>query len=266
MPCWRCCCRPGIRCRSGATVWPCLAAVFGAALLYGDGLITPAISVLSAIEGLEVATKASKPFIIPLTCIILFLLFLVQRRGTGDIGRFFGSIMIVWFLTIGKPGAFCNRPEPAGGVILKPLASRGILPGQPSARHGGLGFGGALHHRRGGPLCRHGPFQPPGHQAFLAGPGLPGPAAQLFRPGRPAAFPPGGILSPLLWPGPQTATLPGRDAFDYRHDHCLPGDDLGGLSPSPSRPSSSGICPGCGYSTPRPGIGARFTFPVSTGS
>jgi KUP system potassium uptake protein len=81
-----------------------LAAVFGAALLYGDGLITPAISVLSAIEGLEVATKASKPFIIPLTCIVLFLLFLVQRRGTGDIGRFFGFIMIVWFLTLGTLG------------------------------------------------------------------------------------------------------------------------------------------------------------------
>ena len=83
-----------------------LAAVFGAALLYGDGLITPAISVLSAIEGLEVATKASKPFIIPLTCIVLFLLFLVQRRGTGDIGRFFGFIMIVWFLTLGSLGLF----------------------------------------------------------------------------------------------------------------------------------------------------------------
>jgi KUP system potassium uptake protein len=83
-----------------------LAAVFGAALLYGDGLITPAISVLSAIEGLEVATRASKPFIIPLTVIVLFLLFLIQRRGTADIGRFFGPIMIVWFLTLGVLGLF----------------------------------------------------------------------------------------------------------------------------------------------------------------
>ncbi len=90
-----------------------LASVFGAALLYGDGLITPAISVLSAIEGLEVATKASKPFIIPLTCIVLFLLFLVQRRGTADIGRFFGPIMILWFLTIGTFGLFAivERPQ-----------------------------------------------------------------------------------------------------------------------------------------------------------
>ena len=81
-----------------------LAAVFGAALLYGDGIITPAISVLSAVEGLEVATEASKPFIIPLTCIILFLLFFFQKRGTADIGKFFGPVMIVWFIVIAALG------------------------------------------------------------------------------------------------------------------------------------------------------------------
>ena len=243
-----------------------LAAVFGAALLYGDGLITPAISVLSAIEGLEVATKASKPFIIPLTCLILFLFFLVQRRGTADIGRFFGPIMILWFLTIGSFRAVRHCREPAGGVVFKPLAGRGIFPGQSSARHGGPGFGGAVHHRRGGPLRRHGPFQPPGHQTLLAGAGLPGPAAQLFRPGGPAAFPPGRILSSFLWSGPQAAALPGRDAFDHRHHHCLPGDDLRGLFPHPAGHPAWAICPGCGYSTPRPGIGARYIFPESTGS
>ncbi len=81
-----------------------LAGIFGAALLYGDGIITPAISVLSAIEGLEVATKAATPFILPLTCLVLFILFSVQRRGTADIGRVFGPIMIVWFATIGALG------------------------------------------------------------------------------------------------------------------------------------------------------------------
>lgn len=95
-----------------------LAAVFGAALLYGDGLITPAISVLSAIEGLEVATKASKPFVIPLACILLFLLFLVQRRGTGDIGRFFGPIMIIWFLTLATAGlcAIVQSPQVVSAI------------------------------------------------------------------------------------------------------------------------------------------------------
>ncbi|MBI5584794.1 MAG: potassium transporter Kup [Deltaproteobacteria bacterium] len=97
-----------------------LAAVFGAALLYGDGLITPAISVLSAIEGLEVATEASKPFIIPLTCIVLFLLFLVQRHGTADIGRFFGPIMILWFLTIGALGLAEIRQSPQVIAALNP--------------------------------------------------------------------------------------------------------------------------------------------------
>ncbi|MBI4768495.1 MAG: potassium transporter Kup [Deltaproteobacteria bacterium] len=90
-----------------------LAAVFGAALLYGDGIITPAISVLSAVEGLEIATKASKPFIIPLTVIILFLLFFSQKRGTAAIGKFFGPVMIIWFVSIAALGlsAILNNPE-----------------------------------------------------------------------------------------------------------------------------------------------------------
>jgi len=81
-----------------------ITGILGAGLLYGDGIITPAISVLSAIEGLELATKAAKPLIVPLTCVILFLLFLVQRRGTADIGKVFGPIMLVWFATIAVLG------------------------------------------------------------------------------------------------------------------------------------------------------------------
>lgn len=81
-----------------------LGAIFGAALLYGDGIITPSISVLSAIEGLEVATETAKPFIVPLTCGVLVALFLLQRRGTAGIGKIFGPVMIIWFLTIGTTG------------------------------------------------------------------------------------------------------------------------------------------------------------------
>ncbi len=80
------------------------AAIFGAALLYGDGVITPAISVLSAVEGLEVATTAAKPAVLPLTCIVLLFLFLVQRRGTAGIGKIFGPIVLVWFAAIGLLG------------------------------------------------------------------------------------------------------------------------------------------------------------------
>jgi len=71
--------------------------IFGTAMLYGDGMITPAISVLSAVEGLEVAAPSLHPWIIPLSVAILSALFLVQRRGTAGIGRVFGPIMIVWF-------------------------------------------------------------------------------------------------------------------------------------------------------------------------
>jgi KUP system potassium uptake protein len=81
-----------------------LAAIFGAALLYGDGIITPAISVLSAVEGLEVATKALAPVVLPITCVILFLLFIVQRGGTASIGNIFGPIMIVWFAALATLG------------------------------------------------------------------------------------------------------------------------------------------------------------------
>ncbi len=89
-----------------------LAGVFGASLLFGDGVITPAISVLSAVEGLEVATRQAKPFIIPLTCIILIGLFMLQRRGTGKIGLFFGPIMIFWFLAIAALGAISIAHQP----------------------------------------------------------------------------------------------------------------------------------------------------------
>ncbi|HYO70908.1 MAG TPA: potassium transporter Kup [Archangium sp.] len=78
--------------------------VFGAALLYGDGLITPAISVLSAVEGLSVATPFFEPYIQPLTIAILVGLFLIQRRGTAGIGAIFGPFMMVWFLTLAVLG------------------------------------------------------------------------------------------------------------------------------------------------------------------
>jgi KUP system potassium uptake protein len=78
--------------------------IFGAALLYGDGSITPAISVLSAIEGLSIATPAFTSFVVPLTLIVLFFLFLVQHRGTGRIGMMFGPIMLLWFLILGTLG------------------------------------------------------------------------------------------------------------------------------------------------------------------
>ncbi|MBI3181654.1 MAG: potassium transporter Kup [Myxococcales bacterium] len=94
------------------------AALFGASLLYGDGIITPAISVLSAVEGLGVATKAAEQLVVPLTCGILFGLFWFQRRGTHGIGRVFGPVMAVWFVAIAVLGLryVLRAPEVLGAV------------------------------------------------------------------------------------------------------------------------------------------------------
>ncbi|MDX1639814.1 MAG: KUP/HAK/KT family potassium transporter, partial [Balneolaceae bacterium] len=81
-----------------------LLGLFGAALLYGDSMITPAISVLSAIEGLEVATPVFEPYIIPITIGILIALFAVQSKGTAGIGSVFGPITLTWFLTLATLG------------------------------------------------------------------------------------------------------------------------------------------------------------------
>jgi KUP system potassium uptake protein len=80
--------------------------VFGAALLYGDGAITPAISVLSAVEGLEIAAPHLETFVIPITLVILVGLFWLQKRGTASIGAVFGPVMLVWFFTLGGLGAY----------------------------------------------------------------------------------------------------------------------------------------------------------------
>ena len=92
--------------------------LFGSALLYGDGVITPAISVLSAIEGLEVATHAFTPIVAPLTCGILIALFWVQKRGTGGIGAVFGPVTLCWFVAIAACGLpwVVRHPEILGAV------------------------------------------------------------------------------------------------------------------------------------------------------
>jgi KUP system potassium uptake protein len=95
-----------------------LFGIFGAALLYGDGVITPAISVLSAVEGLGVATHVLDPVVVPVTVVILVGLFLVQKRGTEGVGRIFGPATLVWFLTlvgISLPWIM-RRPEVLGAV------------------------------------------------------------------------------------------------------------------------------------------------------
>ena len=87
--------------------------LFGTALFYGDGVITPAISVLSAVEGMEVISPALKEWVIPITLVVLFMLFVVQKRGTAGIGKFFGPITLVWFMAIAVLGVshIVQHPE-----------------------------------------------------------------------------------------------------------------------------------------------------------
>ena len=95
--------------------------IFGTALLYGDGMITPAISVLSAVEGMKVATTALNDWIIPISIVILVALFLVQRRGTHKIGRIFGPVMLVWFGVLALLGISQIVREPSVFGALNPL-------------------------------------------------------------------------------------------------------------------------------------------------
>jgi KUP system potassium uptake protein len=118
--------------RPGALV---LIVLFGSALLYGDGMITPAISVLSAVEGLDVATKTFEHFVLPLTAAILLGLFLLQHRGTEKVGKLFGPVMLLWFGAIGLVGAVSLFRHPVALHCLNPVAGLHFL-----ATHGWAGF------------------------------------------------------------------------------------------------------------------------------
>jgi len=108
-----------------------LLGVFGATLFYGDSIITPAISVLGAMEGLEMLTPTLKPYIVPATMAILIGLFFMQRFGTAVVGRFFGPIIVLWFVVLGAMGIWHIAQQPAILAALNPLhaweflASRG---------------------------------------------------------------------------------------------------------------------------------------------
>lgn len=95
--------------------------LFGAALFYGDGVITPAISVLSAVEGLEVITPTFKPYVLPITLVALVGLFLFQRRGTASVGALFGPVMVLWFAVLAVLGIVAIIDHPAVLAAINPL-------------------------------------------------------------------------------------------------------------------------------------------------
>ena len=97
------------------------AGVFGAALFYGDAVLTPAISVLSAVEGLEVGTAAFKPYVVPIASGVLIALFLIQRHGTGVVGALFGPVCALWFLALAAAGVSNIVANPAILEALNPV-------------------------------------------------------------------------------------------------------------------------------------------------
>lgn len=120
--------------RPGATMLTAMG-LLGAAFIYGDGAITPAISVLSALEGVNAASSAFKPFVMPAAVAILLALFFSQKYGSQRIGRAFGPVMLVWFLVIAALGVAAIREHPAVFAALDPRHAAGFL-----LRTGARGF------------------------------------------------------------------------------------------------------------------------------
>lgn len=114
---------------------PVIVAIglFGAALIYGDGAITPAISVLSALEGLNIAWPSFSPYVLPICVLILLVLFAVQSRGTAWIGRLFGPVMTTWFVTIGILGLHGVLAHPSVLSAINPLFAFRYLASSPGA-------------------------------------------------------------------------------------------------------------------------------------
>ena len=114
---------------TGITRWVLLLGVFGAALLYGDGIITPAVSILSAVEGLKVATPKFEPYVIPITIVIIVGLFAMQRHGTSGVGKIFGPLTVVWFFTIAALGVRGILYDPTVFAAVNPIYGIDFLMG-----------------------------------------------------------------------------------------------------------------------------------------
>lgn len=122
--------------RFSTVVW---LGLLGASLVYADGLITPAISVLSAIEGLEVETTMYQPYTVPIATLVLLGLFALQSKGTGRLGQWFGPVMLVWFITLAALGLFSIARTPSVLAAFSPLEAVGFLAAHPAQGFAVLG-------------------------------------------------------------------------------------------------------------------------------
>ena len=164
-----------------------LLGLFGAALLYGDGVITPAISVLGAVEGLTVRQPSFAGWIVPLAIVILVGLFLLQQRGTGGVGAIFGPVMFVWFAAIAVLGLAAIVSSSRSARSHQPLAWGRLLRAQPCARIPDPGLRVPDSHRSRSAVRRHGPFRRPTDPARLVHARAARFVAELLRAGSAAA-------------------------------------------------------------------------------
>ena len=245
--------------------WLVLLGVFGAALLYGDGVITPAISVLSAVEGLNIVTPLFRPYVVPITIVILIALFDPAPRH-ARIGGLFGPIMVVWFAVLAVLGIMHIVQAPQVLAAVNPLYAVAFF--VHNGWHGFLVLGTVflVVTGRRGALRRHGPFRPPAHPPGLVLLRPARPAAQLLRPGLARAAPSGRGRELVLPARPFLGSPAAGGAGDGRLDHRFAGAYLrrllahdAGRKPGLSAPPAD-----------RPHLGrprlARSTFRSSTGS
>lgn len=133
--------------------WLVGLGIFGAGLFYGDGVITPAISVLSAVEGLHIATPLLDRYVVPITLIILVGLFLIQARGTARVGAYFGPVMVLWFLTLALLGLASMVQAPEVLAAFNPGYALTFFRHQSLDRFSGDGIGVSGGDRRRGAVC-----------------------------------------------------------------------------------------------------------------
>ena len=201
--------------------------LFGAALLYGDGVITPAVSVLGAVEGIDVATPALRHLVVPISVVVLFVLFLFQRGGTTKIGRVFGPVMTLWFGSIALFGAMEIAKEPsilkavnpwyARAVLRQPRISRDLHSRLRRARRSR----GQKRSTRTWDISGDCPFASRGPCTSFP------PAAQLFRTGRAAAARSHRVLQSVLPPHSRRRDLSDADPRDGRRGDRVAGAHLG---------------------------------------
>ena len=211
-----------------------LVGLFGASLLYGDSMITPAISVLSAVEGLEMVTPIFAPYVVPITIAILIALFAVQRHGTARIGAIFGPVMLIWFATLGVLGAIQVVQHP--GVLAAVSPFHGARFFAHNGWHGFLVLGSVFLVVTGGEAL----YADMGH--FGARPirlawfvfVLPALLLNYFGQGALVLLDPAAAEHPFFRLAPSWALPISRRALDARHGDRVAGGDLGRVLAHPA--------------------------------